>query len=802
MQNRRLWAQISEMSEDELRLQVVIPLLRATPGVSGVTDVHGMNERGLDVVFFTENSVEPLCYGMQLKAEDIGGGGKGERTVQAVVNQLNLAEDYTHPVLTKNGEFPVDRFVVATSGVITSTAREEIVRRVKKPPVLFWDGNEVVRRIHQDLPELFRVSDGISVSYLRDILKRYDALDALDQVPGVAKRTLSQVFVEGSIRRKYDPTVSAGNTTSGVASVDTPALSLLKQGHNAILVADQDSGKTSLLRMIALNQSRHLLGLDETPSIAGENAGLPILVRAKDVVGSALTVEDGIAAELRRMNADELVGTLEGDLAKGNYFLLIDGFSEFTKEEDKELLSRLIEEFATRQSSVRVIVSARPVDFLTPRYLTTFYQYTLGDFGDKQVGQLLKKWTHGSGTYEDVAKKLVSRLREALQLPGSPIPATIGVMLHEKDGHFITNTAEAIDRYMAIRLGRYAHELGMKQEVEWTRKQDLLAEVAFTMINDDKEALTEAEFIAQFNAISVRRGDSQQGVVILEELVGSGVLVRDGAQYTFHRSSLLDFFAGQHLFRTGQTEEFALEHVFERRWGGAIVFASGLQRQNSGLLPKIASAIERHRKNAIGDLGDDYFYAAYLCGRVLANSEGADHGPRIEALRTVVAACARSIPGFEKIVVEKYGAIGRLLALIGAESSFFGSIGVPWLRIQLKAMLDEPIPEEERFMLASTYAQLGFDDAFAVLRAAVKDAKSIRVVVALDILLRQLHGIRGVTKSEEEAFRELRKAVKRKLAGQGREVEKLLKVKSKVLDIERQRLKRIMAARRRGEDLD
>lgn len=133
MQNRRLWAQISEMSEDELRLQVVIPLLRATPGVSGVTDVHGINERGLDVVFFTESSVEPLCYGLQLKAETIGGGGKGERTVQTVVNQLRLADDYTHPVLTKNGEFPVDRFVVATSGVITATAREERARPLHAP---------------------------------------------------------------------------------------------------------------------------------------------------------------------------------------------------------------------------------------------------------------------------------------------------------------------------------------------------------------------------------------------------------------------------------------------------------------------------------------------------------------------------------------------------------------------------------------------------------------------------------------------------------------------------------------------
>lgn len=799
MKNRRLWAQISEMSEDELRLQVVIPLLRATPGVSGVTDVHGTNERGLDLVFFTENSVEPLCYGLQLKAGAIGGGGTGDRTVQSVVNQLQLAEDYTHPVLTKNGEFPIDRFVVATSGVITATAREEIVRRVKKPPVIFWDGNELVRRIHQNLPQLFRVSDGASVSYLNAVVGRYDVLDSLDQVPGVAKRTLSQIFVEGTVRRKFDPTVSTKQTTTA-RTADTPALSLLRHGHNAILVGDQDSGKTSVLRMIALNQCRHLLGAAENET-SDRSTGLPILVRAKDIL-SSLTIEGAIESEFRRLKANDLTSTLTADLEKGNYFLLIDGLSESTKEEDKDLLSQLVEAFATRFSTTRVIVTARPVDFITPRYLTTFYQYTLGDFDENQVGQLLRKWTEGSDTYEDVAHKLVSRLREALQLPGSPIPATIGVMLHEKQGHYTTNTAEAIDRYMTIRLGRYAHELGMKQEVEWTRKQDLLAEVAFSMIQEDREALVESEFVDRFDTISKRKGDEPKGTVILQELVGSGVLVQEGKSYAFHRSSLRDFFAGQHLHRSGQLEAFALTNLFDRKWGGALVFACGLQRNNSTVLPKVVAAIERHHANAVGGLGEDYFYAAYLCGRMLANSDGTDHQPRVSALKTVVEACARSIPGFETIVVERYGTIGRLLALIGAEHSFFAAIGVPWLRLQLKGLLQENISEEERFMLASTYAQLGFDDAYVVLRGAVKDAKSLRVLVALDVLLQQLQGSRSLAGNEEEAFKETRQAVKRKLSGQGKQVEKLLAVKSKVLEIERQRLRRIMAARRRGETSD
>ena len=80
-----------------------------------------------------------------------------------------------------------------------------------------------------------------------------------------------------------------------------------------------------------------------------------------------------------------------------------------------------------------------------------------------------------------------SASQEALQLPGSPIPAIIGVMLYEKERKFITNTADAVDRYMVIRLGRYAHEMGLPFEVDWARKQDLLGELAFRMVEEGLE---------------------------------------------------------------------------------------------------------------------------------------------------------------------------------------------------------------------------------------------------------------------------------------------------------------------------
>lgn len=794
MSGRRLWARVVEMSEQELRLQIVIPLLRATPGISNVTDVHGPNERGLDVVFIVSSGIEELTYGLQLKKGAISGGGTASGTVKEIINQLQLADGFEHPITTKAGEFRIDRFVVATSGTISGTARDEITRRINKIPVIFWDLNELMTRIHKTLPQLLEVSDGETVSYLRQIRLRYDGLDALDQVPGVAKRTLSQIFIEPYVQRTFDPTLATSDTT-GKPKHQIGALQLPKFGHNAILVGDQDSGKTSVLRMIALNHASALL--DGTADKSHSNCGVPVLVRAKDVLGSSLTMREGVAIELRRLDGASLVESLDSDLAQGNYFLLVDGFSEFAKEEDKELLGNLLEQFAVDFPNTRIVVSARPTDFLRPRHLKSFYQYQLVDFDAKQVGKLLSRWTKDSTSFADVGQKMVERLRDALQLPGSPIPATIGVMLHEEQNKFITNTTEAIDRYMVIRLGRYAHELGMRQEVEWARKQDMLAEVAFGMVRDGVEALSEADFVGQFNLILRRQGDDEVGAVAFRELADSGVLVADGLGFAFHRSSFRDFFAGHHVFRRLDLDAFVLTEYAKRKWAGAIVFAAGHRRANSSLLSKLSAEVQRRLDAAIGDPDDDALFTAFVLGRILSNSDSSDHADRVAALRAVLHASCRSIPGFETIMVDQYGAIGKLMALLGAEHSLFITLGVPWLRRQIRELVDDiTTTEEERYLLASMYAHLGFDDCYALLVRTVQGSTSLRVIVALDFLIRQLSAVREVSGSELAALGEVSRIVKRKLYKREKDIQEILKLKSRVLEVEQQRIRRLMRGTR------
>ncbi len=199
---------LQTLSEDDLRQKVLLPILRRNPDVSQITDVHGVNERGLDIIFASKDGVRTNWYGLQLKRGNISGGGSGRHTVKTIIDQLELAKIFKHPVSTPPaGEYHMDYFLVATNGRISETARDEIARRLDPVPVEFWDLSEIVRLANLHLPEVLQTGDAELADYLKAVMLEAETLDSLDQIAGVAKHTLSDVFVEPFLRRRIDPTL-------------------------------------------------------------------------------------------------------------------------------------------------------------------------------------------------------------------------------------------------------------------------------------------------------------------------------------------------------------------------------------------------------------------------------------------------------------------------------------------------------------------------------------------------------------------------------------------------------------------
>ena len=776
---------LAAMTENALRTEVIIPLLNKTSGIFQVTDVHGVNEKGLDVIFFTQDAIRKTCYGMQLKRGNISGGGSSDKTVQQIINQLDLAQNFAHPVaVPPSGRYTIDRFIVATNGRISSSARDEIASRIKSVPVEFWDQNEIMGRISEIYPELLGSADLAMVDYLRAVRQRCDTLDSLDQVTGVGRRSLSEVFVDRSVRRRFDPSVAATTDRGGPSPV-LSAMSLLDADENFILLGEQDGGKSATLRMLAIKSIDRRVGED------GESARIPVLFRASDIVSAgSVRVAAGKAAE--KLGATEIRDDLTDGEDLSDYWFLVDGFSELLDERHKITCAELLEGFG-KNCRARITVTGRPNDFLHPRHFNSFVQYTMEPFSSSQVRSLVGRWTEDGSRAQDVANKLVARVKEALQLPGSPIPAIIGVMLYEKEGQFITNTAEAVDRYMVIRLGRYAEEMDLSMSVTWTRKQDLLAEVAFRMVEEGLEAIEERRAVRIMDTRFEKLGEESQSERAVAELVDAGVLRREGDELTFFRTAFRDFFAA-HWVNThiDSLEEFFKLRMFDRRWGAVLVFAAGLRRRNGALLDALNTKVEEESQQLSVSPSEDYIYGAYLIGRILSNSEATEESSRIAVLRTCVKAASASADELAVEAQEQFGNIGQIVGLIGSEQTFFVTVGVPWLQRQFeKLSSSEDLSEEERYLLTSVYANLGGENWLDVLAEAVSRARSPKVLVALSILVFQLANMPRLKRDETEKWQSIEKMLKRKKRRLSASIEQLLEVRDPLIRIEQERMKRL-----------
>lgn len=790
--SKRVWPNVAGMNERELRKDIILPLLENTPNVEQVTDVHGTDERGLDVLFVDSTDVRSTVYGMQIKTGDIRGGGSTSQTVKQLIDQLELATDFDHPIaINPRGRKKIERCIVATNGAISNTAQREIADRLRPTKVDFWDHHELMRRIRKYYPELATGADSETLAYLTSLRERLDTLDALDQITGVASRTLSEVFVEPTLQRRMDPTMaSSSNRRASGRSI--PSLDLLEHASAAVVIGDQNAGKTSLLRMLGIQLVDSLLQ-DETTS--GPES-LPLFLRAQAIVRDDSVIQ-AAKMSLQEIGAGGRASSVTEDVEDGLYAVFIDGFSELLTEDDRNKCEAAVSRFQARYPDNYVVVAARPDDFLKPKYFSEFVQFSIQKFNTDKIKSLIRYWTQDAVDLPDVAQKMVGRVRDALQLPGSPIPAVIGVMLYEKENRFITNTAEAVDRYMVIRLGRYAQEMGIQQEVEWTRKEDLLGEVAMEMVADEVESISYENLVARFDEIFERRGEAPRGAIAIQELSDAGVLRESEERFKFHRTAFRDFFAAKDLVnRWDRIDEFFVENILERKWGQVLVFAAGLLRHNSSLLRQLESRVRESRPTHVdGDAAERYVYGAYLLGRILSNSDAANAGPRKTALITCLDGTCHAIPEFEREAVAQLGNIGELAALVGVEQTFFVTVGVPWLQVQFRTLLENPeLSDEERYLLTSVYANLGCEDWLEFMVRAAKGVSSTRALVALQLLFQRLSEARNLKSEDREGFLGVRNTLDRKLEKRSDEVTRLLEVRTKLLELERRRIRRLQGS--------
>jgi hypothetical protein len=267
---------------------------------------------------------------------------------------------------------------------------------------------------------------------------------------------LTEIYVRQPFRRER---IGVFLTLAGerVHAGDMTLKEALGDSRHVLLQGDAGSGKTSMLRELALDVIREWR-TGRGPTV------VPIYVAANTIV--AETTEPGSLAtrlvrQLRRdLSLDLPERLLTAPLPESvSWLVLVDGLDEVVVAQHRESLLREIEgESRRRTSSLRFVVASRPVaDLQYHLGPERFARYILRPFDRRQAEALVQKWV----SWAERPSRLASRLLAQLDRPGlahvvqSPVLLTMALLtcLHDSRKAVPENRVALYERFIGCMLG-------------------------------------------------------------------------------------------------------------------------------------------------------------------------------------------------------------------------------------------------------------------------------------------------------------------------------------------------------------
>ncbi len=164
MQPEEKALKIGELSEKQLRKEVLIPLL-SSMGFKGVREYHGARERGKDIICYSLNNLGNREYmAVVVKVTKIHGSvGKEGSVANMVYTQVQQALNEPYVDVYDIKELTADRCLVITSNEIVSACIEDILGTLKSQQLdrilNFADREWLIQKIDEFMPTYFEERD-------------------------------------------------------------------------------------------------------------------------------------------------------------------------------------------------------------------------------------------------------------------------------------------------------------------------------------------------------------------------------------------------------------------------------------------------------------------------------------------------------------------------------------------------------------------------------------------------------------------------------------------------------------------
>ena len=462
-----------------------------------------------------------------------------------------------------------------------------------------------------------------------------------------------------------------------------PLKSLVARHRAMVVLGDPGSGKTTVLRWMALLAAAGPLAWAEHLGPSERLLPLPVSVgrlaelRARQ--GGAVSVVEALALYFHDRNVgavEALRGFLEQALEEGRCLVLLDGLDEVHTEARGSLLSWL-ETFCARFSRNRFVVSARQVGY-SGFELPMGVEVVLGPFSDEQAHRYIRaferacrRWENNGLPDELGAERESERLITALrsnprlrELARNPFLLSALTLIHRAEGQLPRHRVQAYEVFARTlcetwsSARRVVASEGLGQDIRYEEEAiPILGELALRMHLEWPTGAAPEAFILE-NLAEILRGregtapaEAERAARRFLERAGKDVqiiLERGAGQWGFLHLTFQEFFTAVGLLSSERFEEVAFEHLLDPRWEEILRLGVGYM----ALIQKRAQATQKFIRRVLNhqEQGDREFLTGLLQKQVylaaLLASEAGDVLPVAlqEEVARAVAAWNRRVP--------------------------------------------------------------------------------------------------------------------------------------------------------------
>ena len=383
-----------------------------------------------------------------------------------------------------------------------------------------------------------------------------------------------------------------------------PALHVLAHHPKAIILGKPESGKTTLLRSLAVECVQEKPKLEELKQL------VPVFLILRNVAKDfAKELDDRERLVLLKAIRWEIQSwgqvepeSIESLLKAGKLFLLLDGLDEVPEQYGEAIVNQ-IRQFCDQYGDTRILVTCRTQQ-QQYRFDSTLSDIEIDNFQPEQVRQFVQNWF--TPVRREEAQALISQLESPENKPIAELAVTpillnlVCVVADRHQGDLPKNRASLYEQGIRALLTDWDEFEGKddrqrRSKLSVDEKEALLAHVALTLFEQNNlvpEQRTLEQLIGE--KLDVSRAEAVQLLKSFE--TEHGLLVeRDRGYWSFSHLTFQEYFVARAIVAIGNSGALQrlTQNITEKRWREMFLLTASMMRNADELVQAMKQKIDQ-----------------------------------------------------------------------------------------------------------------------------------------------------------------------------------------------------------------